>query len=482
MSIPPRTRLQAARRPAAILLLVVVPGASSPWHPLTSSASITLTPASSTQTAVPTVAAAACRGSSASDYNGDGTADLAAGAPYATVGGAHRAGSVAVRYGGGPATRLTQQGGAERGDGFGAALASGDFDGDRCADLAVGVPEEFAGNRVPGAEGHGAVQIYLGSRQGLRAGPLLNVRALGRAYATDRFGAALAAADLDRDGDAELAVGAPGLKGGGGVAVFGLRGRGLRPGPLMQQGTRWVGQNPAETDGFGTVLTTGDFDGDRRPEIAVGAPNDGPKGEGSVTILDPLAGKADYISQSEPGVGGTPERLDGFGTALATADFDGDRRADLAVGVPGEDGGGKAAVGYTQGAVQILRGPLMRQSGPTWTGRWKPRHYDRFGAALAAGDLTADGRPDLAVGAPGRSAVNVLRGASGGLTGTKALTYVSPFGSVGQFGWSLAIRHRGKRGDLFIGAPGAHTYAGAVTQAATPLDLAARGLTGYSLG
>jgi hypothetical protein len=55
-----------------------------------------------------------------------------------------------------------------------------------------------------------------------------------------------------------------------------------------------------------------------------------------------------------------------------------------------------------------------------WTQRLlkgTPRYYDRFGAALAAGDFNGDGDDELAVGVPGEKGVQVLAGArKGGLT------------------------------------------------------------------
>ncbi|NUR88232.1 MAG: hypothetical protein HOY71_29440, partial [Nonomuraea sp.] len=99
------------------------------------------------------------------DFDGDGRADLAVAAPYDDS----RAGSVTVMYGTGRTVKLTQHD-AEPGDAFGSALAVGDFDGDGCADLAVGVSEEFAGARVPGADGEGVVQIFDGSPAGLTEG------------------------------------------------------------------------------------------------------------------------------------------------------------------------------------------------------------------------------------------------------------------------------------------------------------------------
>lgn len=74
------------------------------------------------------------------DFNGDGIVDLAVSIPGDTLSGHKRAGSIAValgRQGAGPGSaKLIYQGlsgvpgGPEKDDGFGEALASGDFNGD----------------------------------------------------------------------------------------------------------------------------------------------------------------------------------------------------------------------------------------------------------------------------------------------------------------------------------------------------------------
>jgi FG-GAP repeat len=485
------------------LRLLAVPLLATPV-----AAALVLTPVPSTA-----VRAAPCHGTAPADFNGDGFSDLAVGAPYATVAGRTRAGAVGIRYAErstlpatGAVTWLSQAmpgvtEDAERDDGFGAALAMGDFNGDHCDDLAVGIPDEVLGAPRAGADGNGAVQVFLGSPQGLRAGSLLTVRTLGRAYGTDRFGAALVAADLDHDGDTELVVGAPGLTGGGGVATFGSPGPGLRAGPLITQGTGWVRQPPAATDDFGAVLAAGDFNGDGRPEIAVGAPGDGARSAGSVTVLDPRSRTARSISQSGPELSGDPEIGDRLGAALTTGDFNADGRDDLAIGVPGEDlNTMPASVGLGEGAVHVLYGPSLGEHGEMWSGENRrlpgdAGRYDHFGAALTAADLDGDGVVDLAVGAPGRGAVQVLRGARGGLSGTGAALITSALGPAGQFGWALNSRRHGpgRASDLLVGAPGANGFSGAIAlipaapgglRSGVARDLItwpAGGLTGYSL-
>lgn len=128
-------------------------------------------------------------------------------------------------------------------------------------------------------------------------------------------------------------------------------------------------------------------------------------------------------------------RADNFGTAMATADFDGDGFLDLAVGAPGEALG----PGPHSGAVYLYKGfrawfwrgvtgwGYLSQSGIGLNelGDW-------FGSSLAAGDVNGDGYADLLVAAPGEErsvedgVVFVFRGRSDNLPA--AWTYISQEG------------------------------------------------------
>jgi FG-GAP repeat len=145
----------------------------------------------------------------AADFDHDGFADLAVGVP----GENDIAGAVNVLYGAGPGLNGTgsqvffQVGGmAEFRDRFGSAQAAGDFNGDGFADLAAGA----SGENVGSIEDAGAVSVLYGSAGGLTTSGGRLFTQLGSAPETqDWFGWALAAADFNHDGFADLAVGAP---------------------------------------------------------------------------------------------------------------------------------------------------------------------------------------------------------------------------------------------------------------------------------
>ena len=280
----------------------------------------------------------------AGDFNNDGFADLAIGAPFEDVGSVVDAGAVNVLYG--SAARLTAtgdqqffQGGggvagvAEASDFFGAALGTGDFDNDGSADLAIGAPFEDVGSVFDA----GAINVLYGSAAKLTAtgdqqffqggGGVVGVAENG-----DAFGIALAAGDFDNDGFADLAVGAVSedigatLDAGAVNVLYGSAAKLTATGDQQFfQGNSGLVGVAEEGDFFGAALATGDYDNDSFADLAVGTPFEdviGVLDAGAVNVLYGSAGRLSgagnqQFFQGSGGVLGTREEGDAFGSSLA---------------------------------------------------------------------------------------------------------------------------------------------------------------------
>jgi FG-GAP repeat len=144
----------------------------------------------------------------------------------------------------------------------------------------------------------------------------------------------------------------------------------------------------------------GDFNHDGFADLAVGVPGENGVA-GAVNVLYGAGGGLGGTgAQVFFQVGGTPEAGDRFGSALAAGDFDGDGFTDLAAGASGEDFGGA----FDTGAVSVLYGSpsgLTVAGGQLFTQLGsRAEDQDNFGWALAAGDFSHDGFADLAAAAP----------------------------------------------------------------------------------
>jgi hypothetical protein len=432
------------------------------------------------------------------DFNGDGRDDLAIGVPREDLG-ATDEGAVHIIYG--TAAGLSATGSqlwtqdsagildaAESGDKFGSSLAGGDFNGDGFADLAIGVPDEFMNGVTAGA-----VQVIYGSASGLTATgnqfwhqDVNRVRDVAEGF--DGFGFALASGDFNNDGNADLAVGVPFEQIGifantGAVHIFYGTFTGLQAanGLFLHQDFPNVPDSIEGSEHFGYALTTGDFNGDNFADIAIGARHESVGAEssaGAVTVLPGgptgITGVGSQIwDQDSAGIQETAEDFDEFGAALTAGDFNDDGRADLAIGVTGED---LAPGGGNEGAAHVLYGSatLLTDVGDQfWThnnvGGNIAESGEVFGSALAAGNLGGSSHDELAIGAFGQDvgvefaagSVVVLSGTASGLTSVGSVTLEQEdagavSGSLDNFGRALAIGdfNGGGLDDLAVGTPG----------------------------
>ncbi len=381
---------------------------------------------------VPSAAAAPYRGANTAavqdDFNGDGYRDLAVGAPDATNGSVE-AGSVVVLYGSANAVSTTHRGVFSQ-----------------------------ASTGVPGDPEDG-----------------------------DSFGAAVASADLDRDGYADLLVGAPGedvgsVKERGSVTVLWGGPNGLTGGANISPPTGYgAGQTYC---GFGLALATGDMNSDGALEVSVSSRCDGAAYSGPFTRTGQPASRYDEQRLGAPrGVvmgdvngDGQAERFwlsgpadddlrgpvfidkgpeipidpqanqpselpyaDGYTGQIG--DVNGDGYGDLITGISNDDYlAGASGAAHRGGEVQVLYG-----SAQGITADQHPQVFhqdtagipgsgedgDQFGRALSVADIDADGYADVLIGVPGEAigslesagSVLVLHGSATGLTTTGATGY-----------------------------------------------------------
>ncbi|MET9517612.1 FG-GAP-like repeat-containing protein [Streptomyces sp. NPDC002994] len=375
--------------------------------------------------AAPTAGGAAATTVKGDDFNGDGYADVAFTAPSATVNGKAKAGYVAVMYG--SATGL------------------------KTASKRV-FSQDTAG--IPGV-----------------------------AEAGDAFGSAVTSEDLDRDGYADLIVGATGenvgtVEDAGILSVVWGGATGLAGGAVLAEGKTLREQ-------VGDMVKSGDFDADGNPDIAYiahtsdihllsgpfgrdgaartsGTPRPGGdtrfldtsvgdvNGDGTDDLVAAVTSGEEWDSRSAAYWVGTPEGFapqamvagtNGYsiegGEHITAGDVNKDGYADIVVGrsvdgrdsdvsIPMAKGGMITYIPGSATGPQGSKARVFNQDSPGIPGAAEPN--DAFGRSVSINDVNGDGYGDIAIGVFGEAigtlkragSVIVMRGSATGPTGTKA--------------------------------------------------------------
>jgi len=331
------------------------------------------------------------------DQNSDNRWEFLVGSPLYSIGGADR-GRVYIWFGN---TELTLSANwtyaGQPTEQLGFSVASiGDVNDDGVDDYAAGAP--YANNA--GAEA-GRVYVFFGGTP-LPSTPdlILEGPAPG-----GRFGWSVSAAgDFNRDGRADLIVGAPYFSQAGaekGAAYIYYGGSSIGPDPDLSL----VGQIAGDHFGW-SVTDCGNFTGTSNECVAIGAPQNTQAGidAGAAYVFEGGTSPDTGYEHKFTNSGVAPNSLYGFAVRGLGAWYTTGHH-DLAIGAPTDNSNGTAA-----GRIEVFFGGSS--AGPT-ADRYVNGQYggNYFGFSLAdAENLAGSSRPDLVIGAPQHNGDGILAG------------------------------------------------------------------------
>ncbi|KUL50069.1 MULTISPECIES: FG-GAP-like repeat-containing protein [unclassified Streptomyces] len=200
-------------------------------------------------------------------------------------------------------------------------------------------------------------------------------------------------ADFNGDGYGDLAIAAPtarisGKSGAGYVAVVYGTARGLdtTKRTLISQATSGIPGTPESSEYFGDRLTSGDLDDDGYTDLVVGVHAERIGSTDDSGALTVIWGGASGLKKATDITSPLPANRHELGWSVATGDFDGDGRTDL------------AAANLASPELNLFKGPISR------TGKAVKRTgIDTYGATgintdrIVAGDVNGDAATDLLI-------------------------------------------------------------------------------------
>ena len=336
------------------------------------------------------------------DLNGDSLSDL-------VIGGSNNS-EVHIFYGG----ASLNQGLASLSDvvisgstntSFGAALATGDLNGDGVVDLVVGSPLSD-----DSASDSGTVYIFSSDQlSATNSAPTDSI-----SYYTGPTSSSKARAgtsiyipgDIDNDGYDDLLIGAPydDTSGTDAGAVYLIYGQATLPASdSITNNVSFLGE--ALNDHFGETVAGGDIDGDGAAEFLIGAPQNDFVGTDAGRAY--LFASGSYSGSYDGSLTATATfegeaALDRFGDSALIMDFDQDGTGDILLGAPRN-----SSSLSTAGAVYAFL------DGTAWTGSNTALNANTImsgdassqlaGTSIDSVDIDQDGLNELAIGGPGAS-------------------------------------------------------------------------------
>ncbi|MGW1028111.1 FG-GAP-like repeat-containing protein [Streptomyces sp. NPDC002577] len=403
------------------------------------------------------------------------------------------------------------------------ALPTSDFNRDGISDLVAGVPQ------ASGSTGN--VVIVPGSVNGPAAGSKLRLTQSsagvpGASESGDQWGAATAWGDINGDGYADLAIGAPGEDDSTGHADRGAVT--ILYGPKFDQNasTMALGDDYTLTGAkFGAAVTVGDFNGDGKADVFAASTGtggswaarfaDGHEVAGQVTSSSGALAYADATTgdfnrdgyadvalnyRDSSGIGRVTwfkgSKSTGLtkvstlsvkgGRSIAAGDVNGNGYDDIVIGQPytaesGAHAGGQVTMvpgtstGFTTTGMTTIHQDTTGVPGAAESG-------DALGWSVSVGDYNGDGYLDVLAGAPNEDITRttnrsnagsawLIKGTSAGLTGTGALAFSQDTTGItgatetnDKLGSAVSLTDLSGygRADLTLGVEGEDSYAGTV--------------------